>query len=108
MVTNLAYNQHFFNDEEPIIRPATIISSVVHFIILISAIYGLPNFNRKLPPDFIEIPVEILKVVDETNLEIKEKITQEYGLKVAKAIESEWFNRDSCTNRFYKGLTVCY
>ena len=77
MVTNLAYNQHFFNDEEPIIRPATIISSVVHFIILISAIYGLPNFNRKLPPDFIEIPVEILKVVDETNLEIKEKITQE-------------------------------
>ncbi len=77
MVTNLAYNQHFFNDEEPIIRPATIISSVLHFIILISAIYGLPNFNRKLPPDFIEIPVEILKVVDETNLEIKEKITQE-------------------------------
>ena len=31
----------------------------------------------------------------------KEKITQEYGLKVAKAIESEWFNRDSGTNRFY-------
>ena len=77
MVTNIAYNQNFFNDEEPNIRPATIISSVVHFIIFISAIYGLPNFNRKLPPDFIEIPVEILKVVDETNIEIKEKITQE-------------------------------
>ena len=31
----------------------------------------------------------------------KEKITAEYGLKVAKAIESEWFQRDSGTNRFY-------
>ena len=31
----------------------------------------------------------------------KEKITPEYGLKVAKAIESEWFQRDSGTNRFY-------
>jgi len=82
MVTNIAYNQNFFNDEEPIIRPATIISSVVHFVILISAIYGLPNFNRKLPPDFIEIPVEILKVADETNLEIKEKITQENKQKL--------------------------
>ena len=30
-----------------------------------------------------------------------EKISQEYGLKVAKAIESEWFKRDSGTNRFY-------
>jgi len=31
----------------------------------------------------------------------KEKLTQEYGLSVAKAIESEWFTRDSGTNRFY-------
>ena len=31
----------------------------------------------------------------------KEKLTEEYGLKVAKAIESEWFTRDSGTNRFY-------
>ena len=31
----------------------------------------------------------------------QEKMGQEYGLKVAKAIESEWFNRDSSTNRFY-------
>ena len=30
-----------------------------------------------------------------------EKMSQEYGLKVAKAIESEWFKRDSGTNRFY-------
>jgi hypothetical protein len=30
-----------------------------------------------------------------------EKVTEEYGLKVAKAIEHEWFKRDSGTNRFY-------
>jgi len=30
-----------------------------------------------------------------------EKITSEYGLKVAKAIEHEWFKRDSGTNRYY-------
>jgi len=31
----------------------------------------------------------------------QEKMGQEYGLKIAKAIESEWFDRDSGTNRFY-------
>ena len=30
-----------------------------------------------------------------------EKTSREYGLKVARAIESEWFKRDSGTNRFY-------
>jgi len=29
-----------------------------------------------------------------------EKVSQEYGLKVAKAIESEWFQRDGVTYRF--------
>ena len=30
-----------------------------------------------------------------------EKVGRDYGLKVAKAIEAEWFKRDSGTNRFY-------
>ena len=30
-----------------------------------------------------------------------EKVSQEYGLKVAKAIENEWFKRDSGTNRYH-------
>ena len=30
-----------------------------------------------------------------------EKASHDYGLKVARAIESEWFKRDSGTNRFY-------
>jgi len=29
-----------------------------------------------------------------------EKASEEYGLKIGKAIEYEWFNRDSGTNRF--------
>jgi len=34
-----------------------------------------------------------------------EKMSSEYGLKVAKAIEAEWFKRDSGTNRFYGNQT---
>ena len=30
----------------------------------------------------------------------KEKITYEYGLKVGKAIEDEWFKRDDSSYRF--------
>ena len=34
-----------------------------------------------------------------------EKMSDDYGLKVAKAIESEWFKRDSGTNRFFGNQT---
>ncbi len=34
-----------------------------------------------------------------------EKMSEDYGLKVAKAIEGEWFKRDSGTNRFYGNQT---
>ena len=34
-----------------------------------------------------------------------EKMSKDYGLKVAKAIESEWFKRDSGTNRFFGNQT---
>ena len=30
-----------------------------------------------------------------------EKASSKYGLDVARAIENEWFKRDSATNRFY-------
>ena len=29
-----------------------------------------------------------------------EKISYEYGLKVAKAIENEWFDKDNYSNRY--------
>ena len=32
-----------------------------------------------------------------------EKMSYEYGLKVAKAIEQEWFNKDKSKNRFNHG-----
>lgn len=35
-----------------------------------------------------------------------EKASPEYGLKVAKAIEHEWFRRDSGVNRFYNNQNV--
>ena len=35
-----------------------------------------------------------------------EKASTEYGLKVAKAIEHEWFRRDSGVNRFYNNQNV--
>ena len=34
-----------------------------------------------------------------------EKMSKDYGLMVAKAIESEWFKRDSGTNRFFGNQT---
>ena len=34
-----------------------------------------------------------------------EKMSKDYGLKVGKAIESEWFKKDSGTNRFYGSQT---
>ena len=33
-----------------------------------------------------------------------EKVSLEYGLKVAKAIEHEWFKRDTGTNRYYNNV----
>ena len=30
----------------------------------------------------------------------KEKVSEEYGLKVGKAIEDEWFKRDNASYRF--------
>ena len=38
----------------------------------------------------------------------QEKASLEYGLKVGRAIESEWFKRDSGTNRFYNNQNECH
>ena len=34
----------------------------------------------------------------------KEKMSDEYGLKVAKAIEQEWFNKDRNNNKYASNL----
>ena len=33
-----------------------------------------------------------------------EKLSPEYGLEVAKAIESEWFDRDTGANRYFNNI----
>lgn len=81
MIANIAYNHNFLDYEVPIIRSATIISSIVHFFILIIAIYGIPNFGRELPPDLTVIPFDFLKVVEETNIEVNEKSYEEIEKK---------------------------
>ena len=35
-----------------------------------------------------------------------EKLSYEYGLKVAKAIESEWFYRDSASHSKYRNYKI--
>ena len=89
MTINLAYNQNFLDEEEPIIRPATIFSFIVHFVILIIAIYGIPNFGRELPPDITVIPFDFLKVVEETNTEVNEKIDEEISKKIIEKEKPE-------------------
>ena len=89
MTINLAYNQNFLDEEEPIIRPATIFSFIVHFVILIIAIYGIPNFGRELPPDITVISFDFLKVVEETNTEVNEKIDEENSKKIIEEEKPE-------------------
>ena len=36
----------------------------------------------------------------------REKMSLEYGLEVAKAIEYEWFKRDEGTNRYYNNINT--
>ena len=54
--------------------------------------YGFPKFGRQLPPDLTRISFEMLKVVEETNLEIKEDIKEK---KNSKVTSSNNFYKDS-------------
>ena len=55
----------------PIFRTASIFSFIAHFLIILYALYGLPNFGRKLPPNLSVIAFELLPVVKDTNLQPK-------------------------------------
>ena len=46
--------------------------------------FGLPKFGRQLPPDLTIISFEMLKVIEETNLEIKENIQEKATSKEMK------------------------
>ena len=74
MIVNTFNNQLLYSEGKPIFRSASVISFSIHILIIGIAMYGLPKFGRQLPPDLTIISFEMLKVVEETNLEIKKDI----------------------------------
>ena len=78
MIANTLNNQLLYSEGKSMIRSASVISFSIHILIIGIAMFGLPKFGRQLPPDLTIISFEMLKVIEETNLEIKEDI-QEKG-----------------------------
>ena len=85
MIANTFNNQLLYSEGKFMIRSASLISFSIHILIIGIAMYGLPNFGRQLPPDLTIISFEMLKVVEETNLEIKEAIQKK---ETSKEIET--------------------
>ena len=82
MIANTVNYQKLIHRSEPLIRPASMVSFLTHIIIIGIAVYGLPNFGRKLPPDLTVISFELLKVVEETNLDLAVKINPEINFEI--------------------------
>ena len=77
MIANTANNQNMMYASGSFLRPASIFSFLTHIFIICIAVYGLPNFGRKLPPDLTVISFELLKVVEETNLDFADQNNSE-------------------------------
>ena len=84
MIADTVNYQNLIHRSEPLVRPASMVSFLTHIIILGVAIYGLPNFGRKLPPDLTVISFELLTVVEETNLDFSDKINPEKKNEIKK------------------------
>ena len=65
------------------------VSFLTHIIIIGIAVYGLPNFGRKLPPDLTVISFELLKVVEETNLDLAVKINPEKNIEIKENVAKQ-------------------
>ena len=65
------------------------VSFLTHIIIIGVAVYGLPNFGRKLPPDLTVISFELLKVVEETNLDLAVKINPEKNIEIKENVAKQ-------------------
>ena len=89
MIANTLNNQLLYSEGKSLIRFASIISFSIHILIIGIAMYGLPKFGRQLPPDLTIISFEMLKVVEETNLEIKEEIQEKESYKEMKTNEDD-------------------
>ena len=77
MIANTANNQNMMYASGSFLRPASIFSFLTHIFIICIVVYGLPNFGRKLPPDLTVISFELLKVVEETNLDFADQNNSE-------------------------------
>ena len=82
MIADTINYQNLIHRSESLIRPASMVSFLTHIIIIGIAVYGLPNFGRKLPPDLTVISFELLKVVEETNLDLAVKINPEKNIEI--------------------------
>ena len=82
MIADTVNYQNLIHRSESLIRPASMVSFLTHIIIIGIAVYGLPNFGRKLPPDLTVISFELLKVVEETNLDLALKINPEKNIEI--------------------------
>ena len=82
MIVDTVNYQNLIHRSESLIRPASMVSFLTHIIIIGVAVYGLPNFGRKLPPDLTIISFELLKVVEETNLDLAVKISPEKNIEI--------------------------
>ena len=89
MIANTLNNQLLYSEGKSMIRSASVISFSIHILIIGIAMYGLPKFGRQLPPDLTIISFEMLKVIEETNLEIKEDIQEKATSKEMKTNEED-------------------
>ena len=89
MIANTFNNQLLYSEGKSMIRSSSVISFSIHILIIGIAMYGLPKFGRQLPPDLTIISFEMLKVVEETNLEIKEEIQEKATNKEMKTNEDD-------------------
>ena len=77
MIASNLFKQIDFIDEGSLVRSASVVSFFIHILIIGVAMYGLPKFGRQLPPDLTIISFEMLKVVEDTNLEEQKPLNQE-------------------------------
>ena len=89
MIANTLNNQLLYSEGKSMIRSASVISFSIHILIIGIAMFGLPKFGRQLPPDLTIISFEMLKVIEETNLEIKEDIQEKATSKEMKTNEED-------------------
>ena len=89
MIADTINYQNLIHRSESLIRPASMVSFLTHVIIIGIAVYGLPNFGRKLPPDLTVISFELLKVVEETNLDLAGKINLEKNIEIKENVAKQ-------------------